>query len=141
MPLTVPLVSGEFLMLQYILGLASIKVGFTASTSNGPVMHLYSNDPTINNSTIIGSLTECTSSGYAPITLVSSNWTTTQAGSISTGVYSQQTFTFNTNGVSYGYYITDTLNNLLWVERFSGAPFSLPDGGGSVSISPRITLA
>jgi hypothetical protein len=92
---------------------------------------------------VIASLTQCTSSGYAPITLVSTNWTTTQTNpaGITTGIYSQQTFTFNTNAIAYGYYVTDTLNNLLFLERFSGAPFSLPDGGGTVAISPKITLA
>lgn len=143
MALTVPLVSGEFLMLQYILGMKSINTSMSASSTQGPVLHLYSNDVTVNNSTVIGSITECTSSGYAPITLVSTNWTTTQSNpsGITTGVYSQQTFTFNTNAVSYGYYVTDTLNNLLWLERFSGAPFSIPDGGGTIAITTKITLA
>ncbi len=143
MALTVPLVSGEFLMLQYILGLKSINTSMTASSTQGPVLHLYSNDPTINNSTVIGSVNEVTSAGYAPITMVSTNWTTSQTmpSGITTGLYSQQTFTLNTNAVSFGYYVTDTLGALQWLERFSGAPFSLPDGGGSISISPRITLA
>lgn len=143
MALTVPLVSGEFLMLQYILGMKSVNTSLTASSTQGPVLHLYSNDATVNNSTVIGSLTECTSSGYAPITLVSSNWTTTQTNpsGITTGLYSQQTFTFNTNAVAFGYWMSDTLGNLLLLERFSGAPFSLPDGGGSIAISARVTLA
>src|SRR4051794_34575085 len=133
MALTVPLQSGQFLMLQYILGLASIKAGFTPSTTNGPVLHLYSNDPTVNTAVNVQGLTECTSAGYAPITLVSTNWTTTQAAGVTTGVYSQQTFTFNTNAVAMGYYVTDTLGGLLWLERFSGAPFSIPDGGGTIA--------
>lgn len=147
MALTVPYVAGEYLMLQYILGMASIQAAFTASGSSGPVLHLYSNDPSISQASVLSGVTECTSSGYAAVTLVSSSWTTTQVANITTGVYSQQTFTFNTNAVSYGYYVTDATNansgrgNLLWVERFSGAPFSIPDGGGSISISSRITLA
>lgn len=143
MALTVPLISGEFLMLQYILGMKSINTSMTASSNQGPVLHLYSQDVTVNNSTISANITECTSSGYAAITMVSTNWTTTQTNpsGITTGVYSAGNFVFNTNAVSYGYYVTDTLNNLLWLERFSGAPFTLPASGGSVAVSCRLTLA
>ena len=145
MALTVPATSGEFLMLQYILGLASVNSSFTASSVNGPVLHLYAND--ISNSggiginTVITDIIQCTSTGYAPITLTSNAWTTVQAGSITTGVYSQVTFNFSTNAVSYGYYVTDTSNNLLWLERFTGAPFSIPTGGGTIAITSKITLA
>jgi hypothetical protein len=32
-------------------------------------------------------------------------------------------------------------NQVLWSERFSGAvPFNIPTGGGTVSITPRVTL-
>lgn len=147
MALTVPLVAGEYLMLQYILGLSSVNTSFTPSSSNGPVLHLYSNDPSIGNSTIISQLTECTSAGYAPITLVSTSWTTTQLSGVTTGVYSAQTFNFTTNAVAYGYYVTDCTSantgrgNLLWLERFTGAPFSIPDNGGNIQISSKITLA
>lgn len=143
MPLVVPANMGEILMLQYILGLASVKTGFTASSTNGPVLKLFANDPVggVTNSTVVGNLIECTSAGYAAITLVSSGWTVAQPGGVTTGSYAQQTFTFNTNAVSYGYYVTDTTGNLLWVERFSGAPFSIPDGGGTIAITSKITLA
>jgi hypothetical protein len=141
MPLTVPLQLGEILMLQYILGLASIKTGFTASSTNGPVLKLYATDTSVSDNTLISNLTECTSNGYAPITLVSNAWTVGQSGGVTTGSYAQQTFSFNTNAVSYGYYVTDTLGNLLWLERFSGAPFSIPDGGGTIAITSKITLA
>jgi hypothetical protein len=143
MALTVPLVSGEFLMLQYILGMNSINTSMNASSSQGPVLHLFSQTTAVSNTSTINQMTECTSSGYAPITLVSTNWTTTQTNpaGITTGVYSQQTFTFNTNAVAWGYYVTDTLNNLLWLEQFQGAPFSIPDGGGTIAITSKITLA
>lgn len=125
-------VSGEILLLQYIVGLVD---------AGNPVLHLYQNDHTPSDSTVIANLTECTSAGYAAITLVSSNWTTTQASGVTTAVYSERTFSFTTDGTSYGYYITNTLGNLLWLERFSGAPFSLPTGGGTISISSRLTLS
>ncbi len=123
---------GELLLLQYIVGLVD---------AGNPVLHLYGNDVTPSDSTVIGDLTQCTSAGYAAITLVSSNWTTTQSTGITTAVYSEKTFSFSTDATAYGYYITDTSNNLLWLERFSGSPFLIPDGGGSVSITTKLTLS
>ncbi len=141
MALTVPLVSGEFLMLQYILGMKSINTTMTASSTQGPVLHLYSNDPSINNSTVVGDLTEVSATGYAPKTCISSGWTTVQSVGISTGLYSMQTFTFSTGPASiYGYWVSDTTGALLWAERMSGAPFVISTSG-TISISLRISLA
>jgi len=123
---------GEILLLQYIVGLVD---------AGNPVLHLYANDVTPSDSTVVGDLTQATSSGYAPITLVSSNWTTTQSSGVTTAVYSEKTFSFSTDAVCYGYYVTSTTGQLLWLERFSGAPFSIPDGGGSVSITNKLTLS
>jgi hypothetical protein len=132
MSLVVPDIHGEILMLQYITGLVD---------AGNPVMHLYSNDLTPSDSTVIGDITEVsTLTGYRAVTLVSSNWTTTQASGITTAVYSEKTFTFTTGATAYGYYVTTTANQLLWLERFSGAPFSLPSGGGSISVEPKLTL-
>lgn len=132
MALVCPDQKGEILLLQYIVGLVD---------AGNPVLHLYRNDLTPSDSTVIGDISECTSTGYAAITLVSSNWTTTQSTGITTAVYSERTFSFTTDGTSYGYYVTDTSGNLLWLERFSGAPFSLPDGGGTISITAKLTLS
>lgn len=132
MSLICPDQKGEILLLQYIVGLVS---------AGSPVLHLYSNNITPSASSVIGDLNEVTADGYAAITLVSSNWTTTQVGGITTAVYSEQTFSFNTDSTSYGYYVTNTSNQLLWLERFSGAPFNIPDGGGTISITPKLTLS
>lgn len=124
---------GEILLLQYIVGLVN---------AGNPVLHLYANDVSPSDSTVIGDLTQVAgSTGYAPITLLSSLWTTTQSGGITTAVYSERTFSFTTDATAYGYYVTDQSNNLLWLERFSGAPFSVPDGGGTVSITAKLTLS
>jgi hypothetical protein len=110
--------------------------------ADNPVLHLYANDVTPSDSTVIGDLTEVsTSKGYAAITLLSANWTTTQSGGVTTAVYSERTFTFTTDATAYGYYMTNESNNLLWLERFSGAPFDIPDGGGTISITSKVTLS
>lgn len=133
MSLVVPDVRGEILLLQYIVGLVN---------AGNPVLHLYSNNVTPNDSTVIGDLTELSgATGYAPITLVSSNWTTTQVAGVTTAVFSEQTFEFSTDATSYGYYVTTTGNQLLWLERFSASPFEIPSGGGTVSITPKLALS
>ena len=98
MALVCPDLYGEILLLQYIVGLVE---------AGNPVLHLYANDVTPSDSTVVGDLIEATSSGYAAITLVSSNWTTTQTAGVTTAVYSERTFSFGTDAVCYGYYVTD----------------------------------
>ena len=133
MTLVVPDQKGEILMLQYIVGMV---------VADNPVLHLYSNDVTPSDTTVVGDLTEVgPSTGYVAITLTSQNWTTTQIGGVTTAVYSQQTFVFATNATSYGYFVTNETGSLLWLERFSGAPFTIPDGGGTVSITSKLTLS
>ena len=132
MALVCPDVKGEILFLQYIVGLVA---------AGSPVLHLYSNNATVDDDTVIADLTEVgTSTGYAAITLTSSSWTTTQSSGVTTAVYSQQTFNFGTTATAYGYYVTDTSGNLLFLEKFTGAPFNIPSDGGSISITTKLTL-
>jgi len=132
MPLTAPTV-GEVTLLQYLVNMAA---------PTNLVLHLYNNDPTISASTVIGNISEVGAGiGYLPITLVGTAWTTTTPASLGTAVYSEVTFSFTTSQSVYGYYVTSTsASTLLWLERFSGAPFALPAGGGTISISPRVSL-
>jgi hypothetical protein len=133
MALVVPDQKGEILLLQYIVGMVN---------ADNPVLHLYANDWTPSDSTLIGDLTEVAgATGYAAITLLSNQWTTTQSGGVTTAVFSEKTFTFVTDATAYGYYITNQSNQLLWLERFSGAPFDIPDGGGTISITNKLTLS
>ena len=133
MAIVCPDVWGEILLLQYIMGMVS---------ATNKVMHLFSNNVTPSDTTVIGDLTEVAgSTGYVPITLATTGWTTTQSSGVTTAVFSLQTFTFSTDATSYGYYVTDTVNRLLWLERFTNAPFEIPDGGGTISITARLTLS
>jgi hypothetical protein len=133
MTLVVPDQKGEILLLQYIVGMVN---------ADNPVLHLYGNDITPSDSTVLGDLTELSgSTGYVAVTLLSNQWTTTQTAGVTTAVYSERTFTFTTLATAYGYYVTDESNNLLWLERFSGAPFDIPDGGGTISITSKLTLS
>jgi len=129
---------GEIILLQYLTGIVS---------AGSPTLHLFGGNTTPSDSTTLSGLQNAsnavTSSGYAFSVLASNKWTTTQSVSgVTTALYSEVTFTFNTDATVYGYYVTDSaVNNLLWVERFSGAPFQIPDGGGTITITPKVTLS
>lgn len=140
MPLVVPDIA-EILMLQYIVNMIA-QDGNPGPAGGHRLLRLFTNNHTPGESTILGSLTEASGGGYAPITLVGTSWTTTQAGGTTTAVYSERTFTFTTSVTVYGYYVTtiEGTPRLLWVERFSGAPFQLPAGGGEIAVTPKVTL-
>lgn len=107
--------SGEIVLLQYLTGMVA---------AGSPTLHLFGGNTTPSDSTTLSTLQNSsnavTSSGYAYSVLASNKWTTTQSVSgVTTGLYSEVTFTFNTDATVYGYYVTDSaVNNLLWVERF-----------------------
>ena len=134
MALVAPDLFGEILMLQYIVGLVA---------AGSPVLHLYANDVTPSDSTVIGDLTEVgAATGYGEITLTSSGWTTTQSAGVTTAIFSQQTFTFTTDATSFGYFVTASPGGeLIWLERFTNAPFEIPDGGGTISITTKLVLS
>lgn len=142
MALVCPDQKGEILLLQYIVGIAANMMG----VSDNPVLHLYARGATVDDITptdltVISDLVEVsTLTGYHAITLASAGWTTVQASGVTTAVYSEQTFTFSTEATAYGYYVTNQGGDLLWLERFSGAPFRIPDGGGTISITTKLTL-
>lgn len=107
------------------------------------LLRLFTNNLTPGESTTLSTVTEAVgATGYAPVTLAGSSWTTVQTNGTTTAVYSEQTFTFTTAVTIYGYYITsiEGTPKFLWIERFSGAPFTLPSGGGEIAISPRLSL-
>jgi hypothetical protein len=134
MAISVPDIA-EALLLQYIVGLVA---------PGSPVIHLYEADLTPSETTTIGDFSQTAKAGYTAITLTSTYWTVStlvgSPGGVTTAMYSQQTFSFTTGADIYGYYITDSSAALLWCERFTGAPFRLPSGGGTIAISPRVTL-
>jgi hypothetical protein len=111
------------------------------SAPTNTILHLYSNNLTPSSTTVIGDVTETASGGYAAITLTSSSWTVaTSGGGITTASYAEQTFNITTSATIYGYYITNLAGDLLWLERFTAAPFQLPGSGGQVLITSQLSL-
>ena len=129
MPLIVPDV-GKVELLKYALKNAA---------SQNQILHLYSNDPTISDLTVLTDFTEVTGSGYSQISLLGSNWTVNPTNT--TASYPEQTFIFSGAVLVYGYYVTNTDGDLLWCERFTNAPFSIPASGGQIAITLNITLS
>lgn len=105
-------------------------------------LHLYSNNYTPVEGSLLANFTECNAAGYAAITLTGASWTVATTTGTTEATYAQQTFTFTAAQTVYGYYITDSGSTILvWAELFTGAPFNIPSGGGSVKVTPRIQLA
>lgn len=114
--------------------------GFTGKTALSTlVLRLYSNNITPAETDTAATYTEYGATGYSAIVLTAANWTTTE-GAPSHTDYAQQTFTMTGAGDAYGYYYTrNTGGRVAGAERFTGAPFSIPAGGGTIKITPVIT--
>lgn len=101
--------------------------------------HLYQNNVTPADATVIGSFTEATFSGYAYANIL--NWTIpATVGGRATTTADAITFTNSTGAVGnaiYGYYVTDSANNLLWAEKDPNAPIGINVTGDNYVITPK----
>lgn len=133
MALTVPDV-GEDLLIKAMLN-------HTAATDLK--LHLYTNDVSIAEGTTLGDVTESTGDGYAAVTLTGSSWSVTTTAGTTEASYAQQTFTYTGAEANvYGYYVTNNgSTELAWIEEFSDGSYSIPSGGGSIKVTPKIQLA
>lgn len=124
---------GEVLLLKYMLN-------YSAPTN--VELRLYTNNITPAYTDILASYTESSAAGYAGITMAGTSWTVATTSGTTVANFAQQTFSYTTSESVYGYFVTSNgKGQVLWSERFSGAvPFNIPSGGGTVSITPRITL-
>jgi hypothetical protein len=129
----------DVLMLKYIVNNLA-QDGGSPPSGGQRLLRLFTNNLTPGKSTTIANINEATATGYSPITLTGTSWTVTSSAGTNSAVYNQQTFTFTTGSSVYGYYITTIAGDLLWLERFSVAPFVLPSGGGEIAITPKLNL-
>lgn len=135
--------TAEVLMLKMILNVIGQDGGAPDAAGNR-ILRLFTSDTTPTSATVIGELTEPSGgTGYTPITLTGTSWSTTITSGYGLAFYSQRTFSFTTAVTVYGYYVTtaELTPSLLWVERFTNATYTLPDGGGEIGVTPRFTLA
>jgi hypothetical protein len=110
------------------------------SAADNCKLKLYTNNYTPVEGSVVGGFTEATASGYSAKTLTGTSWTIGTASNVTTATYSAQTFTFSTAATCYGYYVTNSGGSIcLWAEKFASA-YAIPSGGGSITITPTITL-
>ena len=123
---------GEVLLLKYALN-------HTEATD--VKLCLFKNDYTPVEGSDIEDFTECTADGYEAKELTGTSFTVGNSGGTTTAEYAQQTFTLTGTSTDYGYYITNNAGTqVLWAERFSDAPHSIPSGGGTEKVTVKITL-
>lgn len=129
---------GELVLIQYLLN---------KSAPSDPILHLFKNDVSPSEDTTIDDLEECDAAGYAEKILTGANWTVAQVEGTTSAIYEEQSFVFTEATNIYGYYVTSGSGDLLWLERFAGAPFQYPEeseevpAGGTLLIVPYIELA
>lgn len=110
-------------------------------TSANPKIALYSNDITPATGNNHATYTLITTPADAAVkTFTGASWDITTT--LGTASYPQLTYTFTTTATAYGYEVSNNgATKALWAERFTGAPYSIPSGGGTIKVTATITLA
>ena len=135
MTLIIPSISDETI-LKFIFG----KI----SASETQTLRLFANNHNPSKNTTLSNLSESNNLGYNPINLNASDWVIVTTGGVTTALYPESTFTFTGSAQVYGYYVTTNVggnNYLLWVEKFTNAPFTLSSNGGSISVNLNIGVS
>jgi len=138
---------GETLMLKRILGDQSIG----DTTGDSLTLRLYDNNYTPVEGDSWLAFSESDGAGYGAVGIPGdtaggfSGWTyDTAAGDTVSATYAQVTFTYSGGDTLYGYYVTtrdgfgDT--TVLWAEEFTDGPYTIPSGGGTVKVTPKVQL-
>lgn len=131
-------------MALMVPNVGEVEIFTRTLTYEGSKLKLYTNDYTCTETSVIGDFTECVVAGYAQKTLTGTvsggTWVVSTATNITTASYAEQEFLPTTAVSLYGYVVTNSAGTtLLWAERFTGAPFVIPAGGGSVKVTLNIT--
>jgi hypothetical protein len=131
-------------MALLVPNVGEVEILTRALTFEGSKLKLYTNDYTATETSIIGNFTECAVAGYAHKTLTGTvsggTWVISTASNITTASYAQQSYAITTATSCYGYMVTNSAGTVvLWAERFTGAPFTLPAGGGTINVTVNIT--
>jgi hypothetical protein len=104
------------------------------------ILRLFGSNTTPAETDVAATYTEYAATGYSAITLTGASWGAPSEGAPTSIAYAQQTFTMTGAGDAYGYYMTRSVSGrIALAERFTGAPFSIPSGGGTIKVTPQIT--
>jgi len=124
--------ASEIRMLQYLLNKTSVDT---------PILHLYSNDITPDEDSVIGDFTEIpvVCPPGTDVILDPNNWIFNTLDGVGIAEYPTQTYTVIGPVNIYGYYVTNNAQNfLLWAQRCFYAPVSIT-GTGTFSVTPRFS--
>jgi hypothetical protein len=130
-------------MAMTIPNCSELEVATRAITYEGSKLKLYTNDVTWAETSTVGSAIECSTGGYTQVSLIASTWSiATGAGGTTETTYASQTITFTSACTAYGYMITNSAGTvLLGAEAFSDGPYTIPSGGGTISVAINIQWA
>jgi len=125
--------TGAARMLEHVMGISS------AGTKK---LRLYGNNYTPVGGSQSTHFTESTGAGYSAESMTASTWTISTTGSgIAIGSATARTFTYTSGDTVYGYYVTSTGTTYLYfAEKFTDGPYTIPAGGGTVTITPDYDL-
>ncbi len=120
-----------------------LKRSLNYSATGDVKLRLYKNNVTPAEGDTVDTYTEGAATGYATKTLTGSSWNIATVVGVTTASYAEQTYTMtaSTDSEYYGYYVTDSAGTILmWAELFTDGPYAMGNVGGTVKVTPRITL-
>ena len=134
--------SANLIMLGLITNFETAD-GSVPSTDGDRKLKLFKNDIVPSKTTLVENLeevnTEYFSSDY-PILLPNADWEISTLDGICTATYPSREFVLEQSTLVYGYFVTTSDDRLLWAERFTTAPFSLPSSGGVITVTLNFTI-
>ena len=132
MTLTVPDI-GETMLLDNALKTASPEA---------LILRLYSNNYDPIKTSVVGSFTEVTGSGYAAKTLTRAGWGAAVPDGPSSSTYgTMQTFNWTGAATVVGYYLVGAVSGTLyWAERLYSGAGQVFGNGDALNVQPRVTF-
>ena len=126
-------ISGDVLLLRYMSN---------HTVPSDCEIRLYTNNRTPAPTDTLAGYTESVASNYSAFRLFGTQWTVSSGVTAgATATYAQQSFNFSAADTIYGYFVTSQQSAvLLWAEIFTGGPFTLPVSGGTIAVTPKISL-
>jgi hypothetical protein len=120
------------------LVLLKAMVNYAAPTN--PVAHLFNTNVSPAKTDTVGSFVQVSATGYTAVGLTGASWSCVTNGNTTAATYPAVTFSISASTPVYGYYITNAdSSKTLWAESF-GVVENIPSGGGSIILTPCITL-
>lgn len=124
---------GLLKLIKWMLGIESPPSSFT--------FHFYTNNYTPIQSSVLADFTEASGGLIASFNVATGDWTTSVIGGHSDAQADEEDCAVLGSGDLYGYFVTPTSgSDVIWCERFDGAPWSYPSIGGSLLFEPAIRL-